>query len=137
MARSGLNPAGFLLRLLFAFVLVFVTFNPSGTSYYHWVQGTLGQIAPEKAFAGVVLLIGWLVYLRATWAALGPLGLALTFAFFGTLLWLIIDRGIVSVDSRATVVYLVETILVFTLAVGMSWSHLRRRITGQVHTDEV
>lgn len=135
--RSGLNAGGFLLRLIVAVFLVFITFNPSGTSYFHWVQSTAGQIAPEKAFAGVVLLILWLVYLRAAFTSLGLPGLLLTAAFFGTLLWLIIDRGIISVESRDTVVYLVEAILALVLAVGVSWSHLRRKLTGQVDTDPV
>ena len=138
MATPGSFGGGaFLLRLLIAAVLVFATYNPSGTSYYDWLKATLGAIAPEKAFLGVVLAIGWVFYLRATWKSLGPLGLVMTLAFFGTLLWLIIDRGLVSVESRTTVVWLVEIILVFVLAVGVSWSHVRRRLSGQVSTDEL
>ena len=30
------NSKGFLLRLLFAVLLVFISYNPSGYSYYHW-----------------------------------------------------------------------------------------------------
>ena len=137
MAKGNLGAGGFFLRLLFAAVLVFLTFNPSGTSYFHWVQASLGQIAPEKAFAGVVLGIGWLAYLRATWTSLGPIGLIMTIAFFGTLLWLIIDRGIIPVENRNTVIWLVEIILTLVLAVGMSWSSIRRQMSGQYDTDNI
>lgn len=131
MANGAPGLVGFLVRLLFAFILVFATYNPGEYSYFHWVQATAGNIAPEKAFVGVVLLIGWIAYVRAAINSLGPAGIALTFAFFGTLLWLIIDRGLVSVESRSKVVWLVEVVLAFVLAVGMSWSYVKRRVAGQ------
>ena len=37
-AYKGLTWSGFFMRLLAAIVLVFSTYNPTGTSYYHWVS---------------------------------------------------------------------------------------------------
>lgn len=71
--------AGVLLRLLFALVLVFATFNPSGYSYYHWLRDTLPGYSVLLIFAGVVLLIGWTIFLRATTRSLGAFGLILAF----------------------------------------------------------
>ncbi|HFD80001.1 MAG TPA: hypothetical protein ENK05_06370 [Gammaproteobacteria bacterium] len=133
----GISWTGFLLRFLAALVLVFATYNPEGYSYFHWVRDHLAEQLPLKLFAGVVLLIGWTIYIRATLRSLGAFGLFLAFAFFGTLLWLIVYYELVSVDNMKTLTWIVLVMLCGVLATGVSWSHVRRRITGQVDTDEV
>jgi len=129
-----------LLRLFFAFVLVFSTYNPSEYSYFHWLKKAYDQ--PDKTgvlmiFAGVVLLIVWVIYLRATLRSLGSIGLVLACAFFGTLLWVIVDYGLVPVDNVVVVTWLVLTAFSGVLAVGVSWSHVRRRISGQADMDDL
>ena len=134
---KGLTWSGFFLRLLAAFILVFSTYNPSEWSYYHWVSKNLSNLDPLMALAGVVLLIGWAIYLRATARSLGLIGLLLAAALFGTLLWLVIDWGLVEADSITAITYIILVILCCILAVGISWSHVRRRMTGQVDVDEI
>jgi hypothetical protein len=136
-AYKGLTWSGFLLRFLAAFVLVFTTYNPSEYSYYHWVSRNLTEPTPLMALAGVVLLIGWTIYLRATARSLGAFGLLLATAFFGTVLWLAIDWGLLDINSVTAMTYIVLVILCGILAVGISWSHIRRRMTGQVDVDEI
>jgi hypothetical protein len=136
-AYKGLTWSGFLLRFLAAFILVFTTYNPSGYSYYHWVSENLGNLDPLMALAGILLLIGWTIYLRATARSLGIFGLLLAAAFFGAILWLVIDWGLVPADSITAITYMVLVIMCFILAVGISWSHIRRRMTGQVDVDEL
>jgi hypothetical protein len=136
-AYKGLTWAGFFLRLLAAIVLVFSTYNPSGWSYYHWVSENLSNLNPLMALAGIVLLIGWTIYLRATARSLGIFGLLLAAAFFGTLLWLVIDWGLVAADSITAITYIILVIMCGILAIGISWSHVRRRMTGQVDVDEI
>lgn len=128
---------GILLRFLVAAVLVFATYNPHGWSYFHWVRNDLANITAIKVFAGVLLLIGWTIFLRATLRSLGAFGLILAFAFFGTLIWLVVDAGLVPADSVTAMTYILETVLSGVLAAGVSWSHIRRRITGQVDVDEI
>lgn len=137
MGTQGLSFAGILLRLLSALVLVFATFNPSGYSYYHWLRDTLPGYSVLLIFAGVVLLIGWTIFLRATTRSLGAFGLILAFLFFGTLLWLVIDMGWVSPDNINMITYLILILLSAVLAIGMSWSHIRRRLSGQADVDEI
>ena len=136
-AYKGLTWTGFILRLLAAFVLVFTTYNPSGTSYYHWLSQNIASPTPMMALVGIVLLIGWTIYLRATARSLGAFGLLLAAAFFGTLLWMVIDWGLVDADSVKAITYIILVILCGILAIGISWSHIRRRMTGQVDVDEV
>lgn len=137
MAERGLTWVGVLLRLLAAIVLVFATYNPEGYSYYHWVIQVPLTPDPLKILAGVVLLIGWTVYLRATVNALGAFGLFLALAFFGTLIWLTVDLGWVPADSVRAISYIILIVLCGVLTTGVSWSHIRRRFTGQVDVDEI
>jgi hypothetical protein len=136
-AYKGLTWSGFLLRFFAAFILVFTTYNPSGYSYFHWVRENLTEPSPLMALAGILLLIGWTIYLRATARSLGAFGLLLAAAFFGTILWLVIDWGLVHVDSVTAFTYIILVIMCGILAIGISWSHIRRRMTGQVDVDEI
>ena len=136
-ANSGITWGGIFIRFLVAIVLVFATYNPDEWSYYHWVRDNLQEALPLKLFAGVVLLIGWTIFIRATLRSLGALGLLLAIAFFGTLIWLIVDYGLVPADSARALTYISMVILCGVLATGMSWSHIRRRLSGQLDTDDV
>ena len=137
MAVKGINWFGFLLRLLAAFILVFSSYNPSEYSYYHWVSENINSLTPMIALAGVLLLIGWTILLRATFRSLGPFGLLLAAAFLGVLLWMMIDWGWFDADSLTAVTYITLVVLSGILAIGVSWSHIRRRITGQIDVDDV
>ena len=137
MAVKGINWFGFLLRLLAAFILVFSSYNPSEYSYYHWVSKNIDSLTPMIALAGVLLLIGWTILLRATFRSLGPFGLLLAAAFLGVLLWMMVDWGWFHADSLTAVTYIVLIVLSGILAIGVSWSHIRRRITGQIDVDDV
>lgn len=137
MALNSISWQGILVRFVAAAVLVFATYNPEGYSYYHWVVGQWPAYDALKIFVGVVLLIGWTIYVRATLSSLGLFGLLLASAFFGALLWVVIDFGWVAADNARVISYLVLLLFCGVLATGISWSHIRRRITGQVDVDEI
>ena len=96
----------------------------------------LDSFSVVKAFVGVVLLIGWMIFLRATLKSLGLIGTILAVAFFGLLLWLLVDQGWVSMFDGSAFIWLVLVALAAVLSTGMSWSHIRRRMTGQVDVDD-
>ncbi len=135
MARNNFTFGSFLLRFLFALALVFLTYNPSGYSWVGWLQSDTPMV--YKAASGVIMLIGWIMFLRATWRSLGPIGTILAAAFFAILIWLFIEWGFFALDNTAVIQWVVLFILTGVLAVGMSWSHVRRRISGQYDTDEI
>lgn len=81
-ASRGITGTGFLLRLIAAAILVFAFYNLSGNSYYHWLSKNISSPTPLLALAGILLLIGWTIYLRATSRSLGAFGLVLAAAFF-------------------------------------------------------
>lgn len=120
-----------------ALFLVFASYNPAGYSYYDWAIAQLPDISPIKAFAGIVLLVGWVIFIRATLRSLGVIGITLATAVFGTLFWMIIDSELVSIDNIEAVTYISQVILCLILATGMSWSHVRRRMSGQIDADDV
>ena len=131
MANEGLSWTGILLRFCAALLLVFATYNPEGFSYYHWVFNDLHSLSALKVFLGVVLIIGWAIFVRATFHSLGIIGITLALAFFGSLLWVVVDWGWIPVNSVKWVSYLVLLILSWILAAGMSWSFIRRKLSGQ------
>ena len=134
---KSISASGILLRFLMAIILVFSSYNPEGYSYYDWVLTDLKDITPLKVLVGIVLLIGWIIYIRATLRSLGALGLILATGFFATLIWLVVDWGLIPTDSVRAVSYIILFVLCAVLAAGISWSHIRRRISGQVDVDEL
>ncbi|HEX3273870.1 MAG TPA: DUF6524 family protein [Gemmatimonadales bacterium] len=144
MAGRRLGAAGLAMRLVGALVLVYATFNPTGRSYFHWVLAPLLGLGPEtggssalKFLLGMVLLIGWVVVLQATRRSIGLAGAFLALALCGGLIWLLVEQHVVSPTGTAALAHIGLIAIALVLAVGMSWSLLTRRLTGQVDTDRV
>ena len=144
MARTGISSAGLLFRMLGALVLVYATFNPTGHSYFHWVVAPLiGMGAPTggssalKFLVGVLLVIGWVVVLQATRRSIGLTGAFLALALCGGLIWLLVEQHVVSPTGSAAIAHIALVAIALVLGVGMSWSLVSRRLTGQVDTDQV
>lgn len=127
----------FFIRFVFAIVVVFCSYNPEGYSYFHLATNDLSSFNIYKAFFGIILLIGWAILIRATLGSLGAIGLSLTTLFFGLLIWLIIDVLGLTANSMRGISYIVEIMIASVLSIGVSWSHIRRRISGQLDTDEL
>ena len=128
---------GFLWRLLFAIALVLLTFNPAGRSYYHLLADGFPSITPFEAVAGILLLIGWVFFVRSTLAALGVLGVTLVVALFAAIVWWMVSLGWLDVGNTSTLAWAVLLILGVVLGIGMSWSHIRQRLSGQASVDRV
>ena len=137
MAQARFNSLSFLLRWAVAQALVFVTFNPTDYSYYRWVAVWDGENIPVKALAGIVLLILYVIFLRATWRSIGPIGLALAAALMAVLIWVTIDFGLLNLNQPTIVTWVLLFAIATILAIGISWSHIRRRVTGQADMDDV
>lgn len=141
MARTRFTLTSFIIRLLLATVLVFVTYNPlEPWSYFHWALRPLFENFSDfsilKGLVGVGLLIGWGVFLGATIGSLGSIGTILVALFFGLMLWWLIDIGWITMEKSNTLNWLVLIAISLVLGAGVSWSHIRRRLTGQVDVDE-
>jgi hypothetical protein len=128
----------FLWRFITTLLLVIVTYNPSGYSYFHWLRGAPGGsgLGPEHFVVGVALVIGWSILLVATYRSLGIIGLALGAALLCGIVWFFVDLGLLSLESFSVVTWIVLVCLAALLSVGLSWSHVWRRITGQLEVDD-
>ncbi|QEY18337.1 hypothetical protein D0C16_21505 [Cellvibrio sp. KY-GH-1] len=133
----NLTGTGIALRFLFALLLVLLSYNPSGYSYFHWVYQSISHITPYIVIAGLILLIGWGIYIKATLNSLGVVGIVILAALFASLIWLFVYWGFLSVTNISAMAWVIEVLLAALLAVGMCWSHLTRRMSGQVDVDEI
>jgi hypothetical protein len=114
--------AGVLARFVFALLVVGATYNPTPYSFYAWAVRTGWQWRPPLVFAGVVLLIGWVICLRLTRRSMGGLGLLLANAFLAALFWLIADWGWLPIENVAAISWIGLVSVSAILALGMSWS---------------
>jgi len=137
MAGDGAGWGGVLLRVLAALALVLLTYNPTGYSYYHWALTDPAGFSAIKGLAGALLLAGWVFYLRASLSSLGWLGVVLLLLILGAVVWLLIDQKILDPSQPGVASWIALVGLALVLGVGMSWSLVRRRLTGQVDVDEI
>jgi len=136
--HKSFGAVDFLFRLIAALILVFATYNPSGYSYFHWIKAVIGADGTGAIhyFVGVLLLVGWTIYLVATLRSLGTLGSILSLALVGTGIWVLADIGIIHADSANTIAWLSLIALAILLAIGLSWAHIWRRLSGQLEVDD-
>lgn len=132
----NLTASGIALRFVFALLLVLCTYNPSGWSYVHWIRDNF-ELTPYLAGAGLMLLIGWGVYVSATLNSLGFIGIVASAAVLGTILWMLIYWGVLSTSNFTAMQWVIEVLLAALLALGMCWSHFTRRMSGQLDVDEL
>ena len=138
-SSGGISPAGFGLRLLAALALVMLTYNPSGHSAYHWVSAAIGasDFGPLHLLLIGALLAGWAVFWIATWRALGTLGVVLSGTVLGAIIWLLFDIGLLKTKSVSAITWISLFCLAAILAIGVSWSHVWRQVTGQLNVEDV
>ena len=132
-----INLVGLLGRIAFALLLVMLTFNPGGWSYFHWVRDGFPSVTPLEAVAGIVLLILWIFLWRSMIQAIGTLGLVLMAALTAALVWLFVSWGWLDVGNATTMTWVVLVALGLILGIGMSWAIVRRQLTGQASVDEI
>ncbi len=135
MAQIGFG--GLISRFLASLLLVLATYNPTGLSYVHWLAAAFPHVQPLQAVAGLALLAAWLFFVHSTWRSLGTLGLALGFAFFAALIWLLVSWGWLSLANRGAMTWVVLVIVACVLTVGLSWALVQAKVSGQAVVDEV
>ena len=128
---------GFVIRWIFAFVLLAATYNPTEWNYVRWSMANADTNLSVTVLLGLILFVGYIIYLRATLRSIGIFGMILILAVVGTLLWVLFDQGVISLDNPTVNTWIAIVALSIVLAVGLSWSIVRRRLTGQADMDDV
>lgn len=126
-----------LTRWLAAFALLTVTFNPTPYNYVSWVQDWGRENLAIAVLAGLILLVCYIIFLRATLRSIGALGVVLLLAIVAALIWVLYDFGILTLDNQSFNVWLGLLALSVVLGIGLGWSHVRRAITGQTDVDDI
>ena len=131
---ATLTPGGFLFRWLGALVLVLGTYNPTEYNFIAWVMddATRGEQLPLKLLIGALIIIGYVIYFRATFELIGYIGIGLALLFFAGIIWLLLDYGILDFGEYQTLAWVGLFILATIMAIGISWSFIRRKLSGQI-----
>ena len=127
----------FLLRWLFAFLLLAASYNPTPGNFARWAQANWHSQMPLTVLFGLLLLVGYIVYLRATLRSIGAFGMVLVLALIGAILWVLWDFGLLNLGDPRLATWIGLLALSIVLGVGLSWSIIRRRLTGQADVDDV
>ncbi len=128
---------GFLVRWLFAFGLLGATYNPTQWNFVRWSMANYQNMLSVTVLIGLVLLVGYIIYLRATLRSIGLFGMLLVLAVAGTLIWVLFDQGVINLSNSTLNTWLSIVVLSLVLAIGLSWSIVRRRLSGQADVDDV
>lgn len=127
----------FLIRWVAAIVLVFTTYNPTSLNYANWAQNAWETQTPMVALVGLLLLLGYVIYFRATFRSIGYVGIGLVVLLVGAILWVFYDIGWISLDNPTALTWIGLLALSLVMGVGLSWSIIRRRLSGQLDVDDV
>jgi hypothetical protein len=127
----------FLLRWLFAFILLTATYNPTQWNFIRWASENFNAQMPVVVLLGVVLLIGYIIYLRATLRSIGVFGMILVLALVGSIIWVLIFYGLIDLSNPKFATWIGLFAMSLVLGVGLSWSIIRRKLSGQVDMDDV
>jgi len=126
-----------LIRWVFAFVLVVATYNPTPYNYVGWAAETYQETLSMVVLGGIVLFIGYVIFFRATLRSIGPFGMILVLALLGGIVWVLYDFGWLSLQNSNQMTWLGIIALSAVLGIGLSWSIIRRQLSGQVDMDDV
>jgi hypothetical protein len=129
--------SGFLTRWLFAFLLLSATYNPTEWNYVQWTLSNWRIQMPIALLVGLILLAGYIIYLRATLRSIGLIGMLLVGAIVGASVWVLVDQGLITFGKAGAKTWVGLVGLSFMLGIGMSWSHVRRFLSGQADVDDV
>jgi hypothetical protein len=117
-------------RWLISATLVFASYNPSGHSYWHWATAPGGSPSLE-ACIGIFLLAAWVAVARMAFAALGYRGVAAVVSLIIAAIVFRVGLGWLIFANVAVTGYTILLWISTVLGIGLSWSFLQRRISGE------
>ena len=128
---------GFLIRWAGAFALLAATYNPTQWNFICWAKSNWESQLPITVLLGLLLFVGYIIYLRATLRSIGLFGMLLILAIVGTALWVMYDQGWINLDDSNLLTWIAIVALSIVLAIGLSWSIVRRHLSGQADVDDI
>ncbi|MBX2882428.1 MAG: hypothetical protein KTR32_20940 [Granulosicoccus sp.] len=135
-ALKGSSPAVLIGRMLIAAIVVFSTYNPTGTSIAHWITQHENPTNAWVVLLGIATVLVNIALLIAAWKALGKVGTIIVVIFFAALAYLALQEDWVSTGNLKSIEWLALILYSAFLGIGLSGAILWRRATGQIVTDE-
>lgn len=134
---DGALSMGFIIRWLVAFALLAATFNPTEWNYVRWAETNYTEQLSLAILLGLLLFAGYVVYLRATLRSIGVFGMLLVLSLVASIIWVAYDYGWVGLDDPTANTWIGIGALSLVLGTGLSWSIIRRRLSGQADVDDI
>lgn len=128
---------GFLTRWAAAFLLLALTFNPTQYNYMVWARSYGVDNLSIAVLVGLLFIVGYTIFLRATVRSIGTGGMVLLGAIVAAFVWVLQDVELLSLDDPNRNLWIGLAALSFVLGVGLNWSHVRRTLSGQSDMDDV
>lgn len=128
---------GIILRWLGAFILLSATYNPTQINFTRWAEAHWSTQMPLTLLLGLLLGVGYMIYIGATLRSIGAFGILLVGAIVAALVWVLIDYQILTLQNPSLNLWLGIFALSVVLGIGLSWSIIRQRLSGQATVDEV
>lgn len=128
---------GLLVRWVFAFLLLALTFNPTQYNYFRWGTDNYVEEMPLTVLLGLLLVIGYIIYLRATLRSIGGFGMFLVLAVLAALVWVLYDWHMLNLENSDINTWIAILALSIVLGIGLGWSIVRRMLSGQLDVDDV
>ena len=122
--------------LLVLTVLCYAVWNPWGVSYMHMV-GDGDVSGSTKLLLGVLLIIIFGIFIKATVSSLGRVGLTLYCILIAVIIYFLADHNMLKAENIGILGNLAPFLIALLLAVGSQGAKIYRAITGtgQVHID--
>jgi hypothetical protein len=125
-----------LLRWLLVATVIFGTYNPSGRSFAHWALESDADLL-LKLSVGLVLLALNLTFIQLTFRALGTIGVLLLAICLISIALTLIKLEFVSLYTWELLQLYIILFLTLALTIGVCWSAIRTRISGQVDSFDI
>ncbi len=123
------------IKLILSFALVFGTWNPLKFDIAHYVIG-LETFNLLVLFFLILLLVIWLIALRALHEALGTSGILIYLILVGLLVGGLYQTGFIDINNLDTLGWYLNSIVTFMLFTGLMAPIWWRRMTGKVTVDD-
>lgn len=116
---------------LFTMVFVYVTWNPTSFSMFHYVAYSDGAWSSRALLAIVVVTI-YALYLHETYQTFNVIGAVLFLLIIAAGLWKAVDWNLIHTSSTGVWQWIVPSVVGFLLFIGLQGGRIYRGVTGRV-----
>ena len=129
--------SAFLGRGFYTAFLIFSTYNPSGTSVFHWISNDFTKYWLVHIPIVITLAVLFYLTIRATILMLRVVGMGLVIAILGSIVWMLSDFGFIDLQNRLELEIAILLSLTVFFTIGISSMAIYTRLSGQLNIDDL